>query len=69
MSVYVWGLMERSYNGWPIVCAQVAVFYPGIVLSIFTLLNLVIYHTGAESYKIYLLLEFFSCIQACAGAL
>ena len=45
-AVYAWGLMERSYNGWPIVCASVAVFFPGITLAIFTMLNLVIYHTG-----------------------
>jgi transmembrane 9 superfamily protein 2/4 len=45
-AVYVWGLMERSYNGWPIVCATVAVYFPGIVMAIFTLLNLIIYHTG-----------------------
>ena len=50
-SVYSWGLMERSYSGWPIVCASTAVYFPGIVLAIFTLLNMIIYHTGIESGK------------------
>ena len=45
-AVYVWGIMERSYNGWPIVCASVSVYFPGITLAIFTLLNIVIYKTG-----------------------
>ena len=48
-AVYAWGNMERSYNGWPIVCASVAVFFPGITLAIFTLLNVVIHHTGQWS--------------------
>lgn len=47
--VYLWGLMERSYSGWPYICALVSVFFPGIVLLIFTFLNLVIYHTGEQT--------------------
>jgi len=47
-SVYAWGVMERAYTGWPYVCAQVSIFYPGIVMSIFTVLNLIIYHTGTS---------------------
>jgi transmembrane 9 superfamily protein 2/4 len=45
-AVYVWGTMERSYAGWPGICTRVAVYYPGIVMAIFTVLNLVIYQTG-----------------------
>jgi hypothetical protein len=45
-AVYVWGCMERSYAGWPSVVLRVATFYPGIVMAIFTLLNMVIHHTG-----------------------
>lgn len=44
--VFVWGWMERSYSGWPYVCGRVALFFPGIVMLIFTFLNLVIHHTG-----------------------
>lgn len=46
-AVYMWGLMERTYEGWPMVCFQVSVFFPGITLGIFTLLNLIIHHTGS----------------------
>ena len=46
-AVYSWGLMERSYEGWPIVCFYVSVFFPGITFGIFTLLNLIIHHTGS----------------------
>ena len=45
-AVYVWGAMERTYVGWPSVCARVALYYPGITMGIFTLLNMVIHHTG-----------------------
>ncbi len=48
-AVYTWGAMERTYQGWPGVCTSVSVFYPGILLAIFTLLNLVIRHTGARA--------------------
>ncbi|KXZ49791.1 hypothetical protein GPECTOR_19g242 [Gonium pectorale] len=46
VSVYLWGLMERSYANWQGVAARVAVFYPGINMLIFTVLNMVIHHTG-----------------------
>jgi len=45
-AVYVWGIMERSYSGWPHVCALVSVYFSGIVMFIFTVLNLVIHNTG-----------------------
>ncbi|EFJ42043.1 hypothetical protein VOLCADRAFT_77298 [Volvox carteri f. nagariensis] len=47
VAVYVWGLMERSFTSWQAVCARVAVYYPGINLLVFTVLNLVIVHTGS----------------------
>lgn len=46
VAVYVWGVMERTYAGWAGVCGRTAVFYPGIVMAIFTVLNVVIHHTG-----------------------
>lgn len=30
VSCYVWGLMERTFNGWQGVAARVAVYYPAI---------------------------------------
>jgi transmembrane 9 superfamily member 2/4 len=45
-AVYAWGAMERTYQGWHWVCMRVSVYYPGIVMAIFTLLNMVIHHTG-----------------------
>ncbi|KAG1662997.1 hypothetical protein FOA52_000568 [Chlamydomonas sp. UWO 241] len=45
-AVLTWGMVERSYNGWPTVCARTSVTAPGIVMAIFTLLNMVIHHTG-----------------------
>lgn len=47
VSCYVWGLMERTFNGWQGVAARVAVYYPAINMGIFTLLNVVIVHTGS----------------------
>ena len=49
-SVYMWGVMERTYNGWPAVCASVSVYFPGIVMTIFTILNMAIHHTGARAH-------------------
>jgi hypothetical protein len=46
LQVYAWGVMERSYTGWPTVCWRVALFYPGIVIAIFSVMNLAIYQTG-----------------------
>jgi len=46
-SVYVWGAMERTYTGWPTVCWRVALYYPGIVMLIFTVLNIAIHQTGS----------------------
>ncbi len=45
-TVYVWGVMERTYNGWPHACFLVSIYYPGIIMAIFTLLNMAIHHTG-----------------------
>eukprot|EP00955_Chlamydomonas_euryale_P020601 218292-Chlamydomonas_euryale.AAC.1 len=41
--------MERSYSGWAVVCARVSTIVPGIIMAIFTVLNLVIHHTGGLS--------------------
>ncbi len=46
-AVYVWALMERSWNNWQGVAARVALYYPGLNLALFTLLNLAITRTGS----------------------
>ncbi|PNW74488.1 hypothetical protein CHLRE_12g494350v5 [Chlamydomonas reinhardtii] len=45
-AVYVWGLAERSFNNWQGVAARVSLYYPGLNLLIFTVLNLAIVRTG-----------------------
>ncbi|MEW5298849.1 MAG: hypothetical protein WDW38_000420 [Sanguina aurantia] len=46
VSVYMWGIMERTFKGWPSVCLRLSMYYPGITMAIFTVLNLLIKHTG-----------------------
>ena len=35
-AVYVWGLINRSYEGWYNVCWRVSCYFPGITLGVFT---------------------------------
>lgn len=46
-SSILWGVMERSYNGWVGVSLHVAFFVPGIIMGIFTLLNIALAGTGS----------------------
>jgi hypothetical protein len=39
--------IERTYAGWVGVALHVSVFYPGILMLIFTVLNIAIKHTGS----------------------
>lgn len=39
--------IERSYTGWVGVALQVSLFFPGILMLIFTVLNIAIKHTGS----------------------
>ena len=64
-SVYSWGAMERSYTGWPYVCALVSVFYPGIVMAIFTVLNLIIHHTGRKGRWVVQTVGRIVCVRVC----
>lgn len=43
----MWGLMERSFTNWHKVAGSTSVYFNGIVMAIFTLLNIVIKHTGS----------------------
>jgi len=46
-AVALWGVMERSYQGWVGVALHVSLFFPGIVMAIFTILNIALSHTGS----------------------
>eukprot|EP00879_Flechtneria_rotunda_P009211 GHRR01009644.1.p1 GENE.GHRR01009644.1~~GHRR01009644.1.p1 ORF type:complete len:502 (+),score=157.04 GHRR01009644.1:1316-2821(+) len=46
-AVALWGIMERTYEGWVGVVLQVSFFLPGIVMLIFTILNIALKHTGS----------------------
>jgi hypothetical protein len=46
-AVALWGVMERSYEGWVGVALQVSLWLPGIIMLIFTLLNIALKHTGS----------------------
>ncbi|KAI8465394.1 MAG: Endomembrane protein 70-domain-containing protein [Monoraphidium minutum] len=47
VAVFLWGQIERSYTGWVGVALHVSVFFPGILMLIFTVLNIFIKHTGS----------------------
>eukprot|EP00775_Hariotina_reticulata_P011626 gene11626-11770_t len=46
-AVALWGVMERTYEGWVGVALHVSLFLPGIVMMIFTILNIALKHTGS----------------------
>jgi transmembrane 9 superfamily protein 2/4 len=47
-AVYLWGLINRSYEGWYNVCWRVSCYFPGVSLGVLTVLNLLIWHTGSS---------------------
>lgn len=47
-AVFLWGLINRSYEGWYNVCWRVSCYFPGITLGVLTVLNLLIWHTGSS---------------------
>lgn len=46
-AVWLWGQASRSYDGWTAVALRVSLFYPGVLMLIFTVLNVAIKHTGS----------------------
>eukprot|EP00882_Tetradesmus_deserticola_P003503 GHRQ01003706.1.p1 GENE.GHRQ01003706.1~~GHRQ01003706.1.p1 ORF type:complete len:729 (+),score=377.08 GHRQ01003706.1:96-2189(+) len=46
-AVALWGVMVRTYEGWVGVALHVSFFLPGIVMLIFTVLNIALKHTGS----------------------
>eukprot|EP00798_Chlamydomonas_sp_ICE-L_P031785 gene31786-6982_t len=47
-ATYLWGIMERTYNGWPQVCFSVSLYFPGIIMLVITVLNLALHLTGSS---------------------
>lgn len=47
-SVWLWGMVNRSYDGWQAVAWRVAAYFPGITLLTMSLLNVLIHHTGSS---------------------
>ena len=47
-AVWLWGLLNRSYEGWFKVCWRVACFFPGVTVGIMTCLNLFLWATGSS---------------------
>jgi transmembrane 9 superfamily protein 2/4 len=47
-SVWMWGLIQRSYEGWSAVTWRCAAYFPGITLLVLSLLNVLLYHTGSS---------------------
>jgi hypothetical protein len=47
-AVCLWGLVNRSYEGWFKVCWRVACFFPGVTVAVMTFLNLFLWATGSS---------------------
>lgn len=47
-SVWLWGMLNHSYEGWKAVAWRCAAYFPGITLLIMSLLNFLIVHTGSS---------------------
>ena len=60
-SVWMWGLINRSYDGWSGVAWRCAAYFPGITLGILSMLNMLLAHTGSSGAIP--LLAFFSLIS------
>eukprot|EP00891_Asterochloris_glomerata_P002822 jgi/Astpho2/2822/e_gw1.00050.44.1_t len=45
-SVWLWGIIHRSYEGWYGVAWRVACYFPGLSLLALSFLNVLIHHTG-----------------------
>ncbi|KAL3151993.1 hypothetical protein ABBQ32_001114 [Trebouxia sp. C0010 RCD-2024] len=47
-SVWLWGIIHRSYEGWYAVAWRVACYFPGISLLVLSVLNVLIHQTGSS---------------------
>ncbi|GMH32492.1 hypothetical protein BSKO_00326 [Bryopsis sp. KO-2023] len=46
-SVWLWGIVTRSYESWRGMCWRVSLYFPGITMLVFTIVNMFIHHTGS----------------------
>ena len=47
-SIWLWGVLKRSYEGWTAVAWRVAAYFQGITLLAMSLLNILIAGTGSS---------------------
>ena len=47
-AVWIWGSMNRSHDGWHKVCWRTACFFPGVTVTVMSLMNLVLHATGSS---------------------
>ncbi|KAK9828105.1 hypothetical protein WJX81_004518 [Elliptochloris bilobata] len=47
-SVWLWGMIQRSYEGWTGVAWRCAAYFPGITLAAMSGLNILLVHTGSS---------------------
>eukprot|EP00887_Chlorella_sp_A99_P002502 scaffold6.g2502.t1 len=47
-AVWLWGLLNRSHDGWYKVCWRVACFFPGGTVSVLTVINMFLWATGSS---------------------
>lgn len=47
-SVWIWGAVNRSHDGWHKVCWRTACFFPGVTVAVMSLLNLFLWATGSS---------------------
>lgn len=47
-AVWLWGLVNRSYEGWFKVCWRVACFFPGVTVTVMTFVNIFLWATRSS---------------------
>ena len=47
-AVWIWGAINRSQDGWQTVCWRTACFFPGVTVTVMSLMNLVLHATGSS---------------------
>lgn len=47
-AVWLWGTVNRAYEGWHKVCWRVACFFPGVTMALLTALNMFLWATGSS---------------------
>ena len=47
-AVWIWGAINRSQDGWHAVCWRTACFFPGVTVTVMSLMNLVLHATGSS---------------------